>query len=361
MSGRYGLLLIFWIVTALAACGEGASERDSAAPAFGEAHEPGWRFTHDSAAAQGLDDCRVCHGVDLSGSGRVPACTDCHLGGPPFFIHPPSPEATLDWRHPVNHGREARKDIAGCQGCHGRPGGPGSNPAFDLPIGALERGCEDSPGCHDNGNPPFASFENGHNRGAAHPAFDPTDLQKPDQRHWYGESIEYRDAAGELQRYTISHYDAGNVEGACTLCHGASLEGGSGPACGRCHVLNPLEAPGGCVSCHGEAPVRAPEEVLADSGRQDSLDPAFIEEVISGGFHLGHDAIACEERDNQEDCRTCHGTTESKRIGELHHSSPQGVLCLNCHTLQNIGVAPFPGDCSAAACHPQLFPDQPCP
>ena len=107
-----------------------------------------------------------------------------------------------------------------------------------MPIGNLERGCESAEGCHFNG-----PFDNGHNPGTAHPALDPDDSGKQDLMHWYGERIPFVDGSGRQQIYLISHYNAGNLEGACTLCHGAALDGGTGPACTDCHIIDAVADP----------------------------------------------------------------------------------------------------------------------
>lgn len=107
------------------------------------------------------------------------------------------------------HGPEAKQDLTVCQVCHGQPGGPGSNPAFDR--GIMGNGCED---CHGIG--------------LAHP------------QNWAGPNNTF-------------HYSAGSIQEACTLCHGASLDGSAGPSCLNCHdsaTTFTLD----CTSCHGYPP-----------------------------------------------------------------------------------------------------------
>lgn len=309
-------LLLFLV----AGCGGGgSSSSNSAAPRLNEAHEPGWRSIHDEAYARDPVRCQVCHGENFRGNGAVVSCFSCHIGGPPFQIHPPNLEASLEWRFPINQGIWASRDIKGCQGCHGEPGGPGSNPRINLPMGRLDQGCESTEGCHFNGG-----FEWGHNFGAAHPAYDPNadpnDPRKQDRMHWYGGKLTYR-ADGIEKTRLLGHYDAGNLTGACTLCHGADLRGGVGPSCLNCHVSDPIANPSGCISCHGR-PVASPQAYASQVGRLTPLDPVFLSEVsrrneivvddpVSGTKairlgHLQHDSIPLEQRDTQEDCRVCH-------------------------------------------------------
>ncbi len=331
MRSAFGLALTILLAGLLWGCAENTGNSD--APAPGQVHEPGWRFLHDSEATRDIFSCRVCHGVRFQGSGPVPACTDCHIGGPPFVVHPERPQPTFEWSFPANHGDFATRDIQSCQGCHGEPGGPGSNPRFNVFTDSdLEAGCESAAGCHSN-----AGFEWGHNPNAAHPAFDPNDPTKQDQLHWYGGEIVYTGTSvnqlGERVPSTnieyISHYNAGNLAGACSLCHGADLRGGVGPSCLSCHVTDPAADPTRCFSCHGR-PVRPPAQWLTDVGRSEPLDPVFLDQVVRRAEvvvdtvladevtqvratrlgHLQHDALPPEQRDEEEDCRVCHTEPE---------------------------------------------------
>lgn len=120
---------------------------------------------------------------------------------------------------PANHGPAAKALTAAfpngmldCQPCHAEAGGPGTNPRFNVGIASAGgNGCE---GCH------------GVN--LAHPAT------------WYNTS-------------TYNHSSTASFD-MCTLCHGASYEGGSGPACTSCHNVDPVANSTGCVSCHNTPP-----------------------------------------------------------------------------------------------------------
>lgn len=367
---RLASLLIFGCV--ICSCLAGSGEEESPKTV----HDPAYRFSHSADADEDLFFCQNCHGEDFDGTSLVPSCFECHPSGPPFVLHPPSLEPSLPWRFPVNHGSEAKKDLQGCQGCHGQKGGPGSNPSFAIPLGTLEQGCESSEGCHSNG-----PFENGHNPGTAHPVLDPADPSKQDLKHWYGEAIVFVDGTGQEQIHLISHFNAGNLADACALCHGAGLAGGAGPACTDCHILDAVDNPAQCVSCHG-TPVGPPADLIEEVGRGQELEgnpvyQTFTEEV-SKGFHLEHDSIACQDRDSTEDCRSCHGTTGSV---DKHHVlmgdiipedtvAPFGIPgeeyeCLSCH---RVVFNPITQDFEfevvreCNACHIDPFPAElPCP
>lgn len=182
---------------------------------------------------------------------------------------------------------------------------------------------------------------------------DPLDPGRQDLLHWYGERIVFLDGDGKEQTHQVSHYDAGSPGGSCTLCHGASLEGGKGPACTDCHVVQAAAISAPCSSCHG-MPVGPTADFIERVGRLEELEGnavyrAFVAEVARG-FHLKHDAIACEDRDSALDCRTCHGTT---RNVDRHHKLVGGRI------VEDAGspVVPPRDGHECVACHePQLQP-----
>jgi predicted CxxxxCH...CXXCH cytochrome family protein len=182
-------------------------------------HPADWVTAHRSAYMKTPDVCRSCHGVDLKGGVTKIDCFNqaglgqCHAGTPPHG--PRSVAHSLPFKDSALHGAEAIKDLIICQDCHGTAGGAGSNPRFNLAIGSLTAGCET---CHLT-----------HATNMAHP--------KP----WSG----------------LKHKGAGNMANACALCHGATLAGGSGPACNECHkqlIAGTVPVAGQCVSCHNNPP-----------------------------------------------------------------------------------------------------------
>jgi hypothetical protein len=259
----------------------GCSSSGSDSPSDNEAHPESWFSTHDTEAEAdpGYVECTTCHGENLQGSGDAVSCYSCHSynAAPPFTFHPPSwtndyldhryyaaqngtqsckachgstlhgyqvapscysasfngqschPDGPQAVPHPVdgsyllgtNHGPDSKADLTECQQCHGQPGGPGSNPRFNVGIFAAgDNGCE---GCH------------GVNY--AHPQV------------WAGPNPG-----------NVFHYSSGNVQNACTLCHGVNLDGvgGVGVSCLGCHAET-VNFTLDCTFCHGYPPNGTPD------------------------------------------------------------------------------------------------------
>ena len=281
MIRLFVLLLLPFLPLALTGCSDG----NSAAPPDNAPHPLDYIKTHpaDALTVPGYAECVICHGADLHGSGEAVSCYSCHSYNdtPPFIIHPaawidpyidhrayaaangftscakchgdqlqgspaaPScfssdfnglgchPEGPGQVPHPVdgtylfptNHGPDAKADLTACQACHGEPGGPGSNPRFNIGIYSVNgTGCE---ACHG------ANY--------AHPA------------DWAGPNNTF-------------HYSASNIQNACTLCHGAALDGvgGVGVSCLGCHDSTTIFTLD-CTFCHGYPPDGTPD-VATDTG-----------------------------------------------------------------------------------------------
>ena len=301
-------------VLLLSACSSGGSD----SPSDNNAHPESWFSTHKPEAVDPYDECKQCHGLDLTGSGDAVSCYNCHSYNtmPPFFTHPTSwADSYVDHRgyattnsadsckachgstlqgyqvapscfsasynelncHPGGpgeaphdlgesyrnggHGLEAKADLTFCQDCHGEPGGPGTSPRFNLGIDG--NGCE---GCHGNLVTGY-----GHPEG------------------WTG------------------HYTADNIQKACTLCHGVNLDGidldgtvHDGRNCFLCHITNPGENPSGCISCHSVPP--------------DGVIPTSESPNLQGG-HIrgGHSVlIATVPEDTCDRCHNGAGTGSDK-------------------------------------------------
>lgn len=150
------------------------------------------------------------------------------------------------------HGPDAKLDLTRCQACHGERGGPGDNPLFNKGIeSAGDMGCE---ACHGSGY--------------AHP------------RDWAGPNNTF-------------HYSAGNVQVACTLCHGVNLDGvgGVGASCLGCHdsvTAFTLD----CAFCHGYPPDGTPDVATATG--------------------VDHTDVPL---DNHFECTFCHGMSQSEEGG----------------------------------------------
>jgi hypothetical protein len=264
--------LVLLVSAFLSACSSGGSD----SPSDTEAHPSSWFVTHPASAlaTPGFADCTGCHGPNLEGNGRVVSCFSCHSFNtePPFSFHPPSwddpysdhrafaatngfgsctachgdtlrgrqsapscfsssfegrschAEGPGEVPHPLDgsylngalHGPDAEADLTVCQACHGQLGGPGSNPRFNEGIlTAGGNGCET---CH---------------------------------------GVNYAHPPDWAEPPTL-HNEAGNMESACTLCHGVDLDGGVGVSCFDCHTADPAANPDGCISCHNTPPDGGP-------------------------------------------------------------------------------------------------------
>jgi hypothetical protein len=287
---KLALFVLLAAVMLLNACSDGNSD----SPSDTSAHPVAWFSTHPEPALStdpDFSNCKSCHGADLAGSGDAVSCFSCHSynAAPPFSIHPlnwadpylnhrgfaatdgtasctachgqnlqgrqtaPScfaasfngrschPGGPGDVPHPLdgsylsgaNHGPDAKSDLTFCQSCHGQPGGPGSNPRFNVGMIAVGgNGCET---CH------------GINY--AHP------------QAWAGPNATF-------------HYTAANIQAACTICHGVNLDGvgGVGVSCLGCHTSATTFSLD-CSFCHGyppdgsadlDVPIPVPHRTVAD-------------------------------------------------------------------------------------------------
>ncbi len=310
MIRRFVLLILLLLPLSMTGCSDG----NPGAPPDNAPHPLDYIKTHpaDALAVPGYAECVICHGEDLYGSGGAVSCYSCHSYNdtPPFIIHPatwidpyidhrgyasangftscanchgadlqgspaaPScysnsfnglgchPDGPGQAPHPVdgsyldgaNHGPEAKADLTVCQACHGQPGGPGSNPRFNIGIQSVNgKGCE---ACHGEKY--------------AHPA------------DWAGPNNTF-------------HYSASNIENACTLCHGAALDGvgGVGVSCLGCHDST-TDFTLDCVFCHGYPPDGTPD-FATDTG-------------------VAHGNVA---EDFHDICVVCHGMKETATGGSF--------------------------------------------
>ena len=260
MIRRFASLLLLFVPLVMTGC----SDSNPNATPDNQAHPFDWYTAHRPAATASPEfvDCSSCHGADLLGSGGAPSCftasfdgRSCHAGGP--VPHPMDGSFLLG----TNHGPEAKADLTFCQACHSDnpTGGAGSNPSFNVGIDSQgSTGCE---ACHPVN--------------AAHPAV------------WAGPTATF-------------HYSAGNIQAACTLCHGTALDGVGGAAgavsCLDCHAET-VNLTLDCAACHGTPP----DGVTAGLGV-----PNAVAHNIGGGSDVTapHDV-----------CVTCHGMKETDTGG----------------------------------------------
>lgn len=288
----------------LLACGK-ANEKAPALDSSGKhPNTDTWKLTgHRAAYQQNRDQCLECHGADLKGGiTKIGCSTDsCHANG-----HGPRnvPHA-MPFMAGSAHGPAAKKDMVYCQSCHGTVGGPGGNPRFDLPLGALKKGCED---CHKpfSAHPPLVGSTSG----------------------WSG------------------HSTAGSMGNNCTLCHGVDLSGvgGVGPGCNSCHTgLTPgtITTVGVCTSCHAKPPVTGNHTVHNalvgvagvcstchdGAGNGTAKHNNGIKEVAFAAAYNANSGTAIRNIDGSCSFVSCHGGVTTPAWG-----AGQAVGCLSCHT-----------------------------
>lgn len=194
-------------------CGTGNSNSPSVNTAG--KHPDNWRTAHRKAYLTNPAQCKECHGNDLAGGITKIGCstTSCHANG-----HPPRQIAhDMPFLTGTVHGPVAKQDLTFCSDCHGRQTGT-TTYRFDVQTSTMPYGCE-SVGCHNNG---LRAVNLGH------------------PKSW------------------LKHTTAGNQANACSLCHGVTFQGDTGPACAKCHVLLSAGvipvASQNCGSCHGNPP-----------------------------------------------------------------------------------------------------------
>lgn len=258
------------------------------------------------ATVNGSTSCAKCHGANLGGSPAAPGCFSadfdgrrCHAEGPGHVPHP----LDTTFLNGANHGPVAKADLTICQDCHGQPGGPGSNPRFNIGIDSVNgTGCE---GCHGTNY--------------AHPA------------DWAGPNATF-------------HYStaAGTIEKSCTLCHGVKLDGGDGAvgvSCLKCHSSAATFALD-CTACHGYPPDGTPDGATATG--------------------VNHRNVAMVAR--HDACLVCHGMKESETGGSFTASTSyrlfdkltntpgehwNGQINMN----STFGYNPANFGCNTALCH----------
>jgi hypothetical protein len=244
-------------------------------------------------------DAAACHGNDaahqLTDSGLTVELGAYGSGGG-------SVPHALDGSYllPANHGPDAKglgaaafpNGMLNCQPCHAQPNnsGPGSNPRFNVGISSEGGvGCE---GCHNN----FT----------AHPTAGGIDTQL-----WYNNA-------------TYIHSDVTDFS-MCTLCHGATYEGGNGPACTSCHNVSPVINSTGCVSCHNQPP--------------DNSAPVGANRPNNQGRHFtaDHEGFSCS---------SCHSGAGVETANHYDTGAPADVLFSGGGTYDSATSR-----CSDVSCH----------
>lgn len=346
-------------VLILSACSSGGSD----SPSDSNAHSQSWFATHSvtASAEPGYADCKGCHGNDLLGSGNAVSCYSCHSYNtePPFTFHPPTwSDPYLNHRgyaavngfdscaachgqgltgqppapscfsdnfngqschadgpgqapHPLDgtylsgsvHGPDAKADLTACQSCHGQPGGPGSNPRFNVGISSVSgTGCE-SASCHGEDY--------------AHPV------------NWAGPN-------------TTFHYSAGNLQNSCTLCHGVDLDGvgGVGVSCLECHAET-ANFTLDCSACHALPPLGSPDDAaptpvnhgnVAGIGSHDVCVACHgMKETTAGGSFSAASNYSLFDKSTETNGDHWNGKIEMNS-GTQYNAANFGCDAANCHS-----------------------------
>ena len=215
--------------------GQFTTNRVHPAPWSAPSNYLGTDFHGYEVLTTGNEDCKLCHGSDLLGSGVVPGCTDCHdniNGG-----------HSSGWSDPLLHGAAAIDDFQRCKLCHG-----------DDYLGGIVLSCDT---CHMLLQWPHAPS---------------TSWLNPASGNFHGDA--------DLTSCTLCHGDdflGGSTGVSCLSCHfdssGSREPLGSGwthdennhedyeafsSVCNNCHNTwrtyedPPINAPSPCHDCHGD-------------------------------------------------------------------------------------------------------------
>ncbi len=238
--------------------------------------------------ANGLSDCRQCHGQNLTGGNLSPTCATCHSA---IIVHKPG---IIDPSSPDFHGKNSLTgNFSNCQQCHGE----------NFSGGNLSPSCAT---CH--------SAIKVHKTG----------IIDPGSPNFHGK------------------YQLPNGLSDCSQCHGQNFNGGNlSPTCVTCHSAISVHKPGilnpsspefhgryqltngftNCQQCHGEnfaggtiSPSCATCHSTINVHKAGILDPS------SADFHGKYIA---NNNWNLPNCKQCHGTNYG---GGLISTS-----CLSCH------------------------------
>lgn len=263
--------------------------------------------THRNAGKQSTA-CAICHDVVEGNPAPNPDAPSCfsdtftNADGSTTGCHADGPDAghALPYTNPLQHGADAKDNMASCVPCHATSAdaGAGDNPRFNVAIGNLTAGCED---CHATNT--------------AHP----TPL-------WTGPA-------------TSSHSTANQMETACALCHGTSLDGpaggGAGPACGDCHAAGSPLSLTNCTSCHNWPP--------------DGQFPAGNQYPNRDGVHAVHNALAGVSGN----CAVCHEDAGTESADHFDSDGQADVGLASTYDAQS-GAASFDSGqhtCGTTRCH----------
>src|SRR5574340_79803 len=117
---RYNVVLRSLLISLLALIAWGCSKANESAPMFDASgkHPASWYVNHRASARTDINQCKECHGADLSGGVSKLSCFSASVNGQGCHPHP------ADWANPDRHGADAKKapgssGFASCRACHG--------------------------------------------------------------------------------------------------------------------------------------------------------------------------------------------------------------------------------------------------
>jgi len=231
---------------------------------------PGWAQpgNHGLRAKQAPDGqgagfaaCQICHGADfakglVTKDGTTTACTTCHGVAAP---HPRKPWHTTA----SNHATTDPANAVVCAKCHfpGAAANPAGHPATPAPSGTAP-GCYNNTLCHGNATAPHA--------------------------------LPFLDAAHTaVTQATFS--------GSCANCHGLSGTSpvATAPLCSACHQAGSPFVQTSCTSCHAKPPAGTTYPDIA-------------------GVHAKHNALATVTGA----CGSCHQGSDSGSL--THYAAADG-------------------------------------
>lgn len=272
-------------------------------------HPEGWmdaanpNFHGVPAQRDSSNNCRACHGQDLTGGTSGISCSQCHLTLP----HPAN---WMDTTSTGFHGVVARQDSnsnRNCAACHGA----------DFRGGTSGVSCR---GCH-----------------APYPHAD----ELPDTS-WVGPLV-----ADTVFHGWVAMSDTAGPGTSCTPCHGADYHGTSrAPTCFECHTMLHVDVENEDTSTHREF-------VASKNWKITTVCAVCHDTSFSGGRAATvDDAAVCTQCHNPSDdtmkltgCNVCHTDDPSLRpywklpygmdasaVGaHPTHVTENGYACRECH------------------------------
>lgn len=305
-SLRQSILLLMLVLATqfLGGCSE--TNPDSPAANGASVHNAAWTNPENLGekafhGAEGeTSSCKGCHGGDLLGTDRIPACTKCHFTATGTrvpagvnWVHGTTPhDALLSYGETCNacHATYRRNDLApaNCHNCHSEPDHPLGEEWLDRTQSTFhgnkaESDLDSCKACHGSdlqGGSAKVSCDKCH--------FGPSGSKVPVGSDWQHGTTPHQDLGKQIDICNACHtvsrlyrntpeschdchgHDSGAAwllpanhaqqsiadRNACLNCHEMSSgTPATAPACTTCHVVSePPSVLGECTSCHANPP-----------------------------------------------------------------------------------------------------------